>query len=246
MKPQILQAISDFALRQNVQVLLAVEVGSRCWGYYSADSDYDIRIIFARPQNDYLSVREKEDCYTWSDGLLDIQAWDIKKALSLATKSNVSFSEWIRAPRYVEKERFCNQLHEVEKRFFNPRKTVAAYCGWAHNMYKAYFNKPVTEIKRYIYAMRPLLACEAIMGTMRFPALALGPLVENWCPPDLQGTMRTLISRKRTGKELETIPRYYDPALNDWILAALDKHSGGQDMPVMQSGRQAGGVRPRD
>jgi hypothetical protein len=37
-------------------VLLAVESGSRAWGFPSADSDYDVRFVYVRPPEWYLSI----------------------------------------------------------------------------------------------------------------------------------------------------------------------------------------------
>jgi len=40
----------------SVRILPAVESGSRAWGFPSADSDYDVRFVYARPHDWYLSV----------------------------------------------------------------------------------------------------------------------------------------------------------------------------------------------
>ena len=41
--------------KYGVRVLLAVESGSRAWGFASPDSDYDVRFIYAHPQEEYRS-----------------------------------------------------------------------------------------------------------------------------------------------------------------------------------------------
>ena len=47
--------------RENVRILLAVESGSRAWGFASLDSDYDERFVFVRPVTDYVRLRPLRD-----------------------------------------------------------------------------------------------------------------------------------------------------------------------------------------
>ncbi|MBS7369469.1 MAG: nucleotidyltransferase domain-containing protein, partial [Oscillospiraceae bacterium] len=51
--PQKLKEIEE---QQGVTVLLAVESGSRAWGFASPDSDFDVRFIYKRPLNGYLQL----------------------------------------------------------------------------------------------------------------------------------------------------------------------------------------------
>ena len=45
----------------NIRIVYACESGSRAWGFPSANSDYDVRFIYVRPMNWYLSIDEKRD-----------------------------------------------------------------------------------------------------------------------------------------------------------------------------------------
>ena len=40
--------LTEIEASENVTVLLAVESGSRAWGFASKDSDFDVRFIYAR------------------------------------------------------------------------------------------------------------------------------------------------------------------------------------------------------
>ena len=44
-----------------VRILLAVESGSRAWGFPSRDSDYDVRFLYVRPIEAYLAVMPLRD-----------------------------------------------------------------------------------------------------------------------------------------------------------------------------------------
>ena len=74
---------------KGVRVLLAVESGSRCWGFPSENSDWDVRFVYARPKDDYLRLESVRDNIEWRlDDDLDVVGWDISKFLRLLRGSN--------------------------------------------------------------------------------------------------------------------------------------------------------------
>ena len=82
-----------------VRVLWAVESGSRAWGFPSPDSDYDCRFFYVRRHDDYLSPwRPRDVIETPLDGVLDVNGWDLIKAVRLAARSNATVLEWLRSP----------------------------------------------------------------------------------------------------------------------------------------------------
>lgn len=58
MRETILSKLDEIENRENVKILLAVESGSRAWGFASPDSDYDVRFIYVRPKADYLRLEK--------------------------------------------------------------------------------------------------------------------------------------------------------------------------------------------
>ena len=60
---EIQKALNDIEQKHRVRILLAVESGSRSWGFASPDSDYDVRFIYMHKPEEYLRVdpmREKK------------------------------------------------------------------------------------------------------------------------------------------------------------------------------------------
>jgi len=69
---------------EGVRVLLAVESGSRAWGFESPDSDFDVRFVYVRPIEYYLRLQSTRDVLEWRlDEVLDVSGWDLDKALRL-------------------------------------------------------------------------------------------------------------------------------------------------------------------
>jgi len=63
--------------QENLTVLLAVESGSRAWGFASPDSDYDVRFIYIRPREFYLRLEKRKDvCESVLDDEFIIEEWN--------------------------------------------------------------------------------------------------------------------------------------------------------------------------
>ena len=50
---QIHSELSAIENREELTILLAVESGSRAWGFPSPDNDYDVRFLYVRPRDHY-------------------------------------------------------------------------------------------------------------------------------------------------------------------------------------------------
>uniref|UniRef100_A0AAU6WSM5 Nucleotidyltransferase domain-containing protein n=1 Tax=Chryseobacterium endophyticum TaxID=1854762 RepID=A0AAU6WSM5_9FLAO len=59
MTPKILEKLKEIEEKRDIEILLAVESGSRAWGVASPDSDYDIRFIYRHEKDWYLSPGTK-------------------------------------------------------------------------------------------------------------------------------------------------------------------------------------------
>ena len=61
----ILLKIKEIEEKENIKVLHVIESGSRAWGFASPDSDYDVRFIYMRDKDFYLSLRDTKDFIDW-------------------------------------------------------------------------------------------------------------------------------------------------------------------------------------
>ncbi len=127
---EILRRLLRAEEEHGVRILLAVESGSRAWGFASPNSDYDVRFIYAHPPAWYQAVdlEEKRDVieYPIVDDI-DLNGWDVRKALRLLWKSNPAFVEWAQSPiRYIVRGGFADaarallpQVYSIESGMYH-------------------------------------------------------------------------------------------------------------------------------
>ena len=85
-EPRALIAERLYAVERDhdVRLLFAIESGSRAWGFPSPDSDYDVRFVYVHRPGWYPSIETRRDVIELPiEGDLDINGWDLRKALNL-------------------------------------------------------------------------------------------------------------------------------------------------------------------
>ena len=103
------EKLLEIEKQEQVRILLAVESGSRAWGFASPDSDFDIRFIYVRKQADYLRLDAVPDVIEWQlDDVLDINGWDLKKAMKQFARGNATLFEWSNSPEFLN-----GQIHRL-------------------------------------------------------------------------------------------------------------------------------------
>ena len=91
--------LDEIEREENVQILMAIESGSRAWGFHSPDSDFDVRFIYARPREWHYRLGKKRDVIERPiNDELDISGWELGKALPLVMNSNAVVAEWLQSP----------------------------------------------------------------------------------------------------------------------------------------------------
>ena len=170
-----------------VKILLAVESGSRAWDFASRDSDYDVRFIYSRPAKDYLRLDKVRDVIELpiqrvGDFVLDVNGWDVKKALRLAHASNPVLFEWFSSPIVYRTSDKTGELASLLEGYFSPQKATHHYLSMARRNYKAYFSKAEVPLKKYFYVLRPVFAAQYVASTLKAPPMRFCDLVKAQCP----------------------------------------------------------------
>ncbi len=184
--------------KENVRVLHAVESGSRAWGFASPDSDYDVRFIYVRTKDDYLSLNEPKDTIDWQlDEVYDINGWDLKKALKQFAKGNATLYEWSGSPVVYHTTEEWEMIREVSKAFFSEKSAVYHYYGTANNTYYDHLQGETVRYKKYFYALRPLLAAEYIEKFHEAPPVRFDELLKLDLEPELRNAIDRLLEIKK-------------------------------------------------
>ena len=188
----------------NVKVLLAVESGSRAWGFESENSDWDVRFIYVHKPEWYFKVEEQRDVieHMYEDDV-DLAGWELRKALALLKKSNPSLLEWFNSPKvYYVDEEFARRIHDVEQNFFNPVKTMYHYNHIYNKQNERFLQHEGYHMKRFLYYLRGILACKWIEENKSLPPVSFKELLDATTDDkQIVAKVDELIRIKREGEE---------------------------------------------
>lgn len=221
---EIMRRLAAVEEKERVRILLAIESGSRAWGFASPNSDFDVRFIYARPQDWYLAVdlEDKRDVieYPIVDDI-DLNGWDIRKALQLFWRSNPAVIEWIQSPiNYIDQGGFKAGMQELLDSVYTLEKGIYHYRSMAKTNYRGYLMAEMVPLKKYFYVLRPLLATRWIESYRTAPPIEFSALLH--LLPEGEGLLeevQMLLEKKKVALEKELAPRI--DKLNAFIEAEL-------------------------
>jgi predicted nucleotidyltransferase len=226
MEARIKTSLTEIEQKEAVQIFYACESGSRAWGFPSTDSDYDVRFLYIRPRDWYLSVdleKKRDVIEVPITDELDVSGWDIRKALMLLKKSNPPLLEWLNSPIiYRQNISITNRLRDLLPDYYSPVACFHHYLNMANGNFKEYLKGDVVWVKKYFYVLRPLLAIKWIEECDEIVPMTLGELIEKTIHDDeLRSVIADLIELKQSGAELDRGPAI--PRLSQFMKDELDR-----------------------
>ena len=226
MEERIKASLLEIERGEGVHIFYACESGSRAWGFPSADSDYDVRFLYLRPTDWYLSVdveKRRDVIERPITDELDVSGWDIRKALMLLRKSNPPLLEWLGSPIvYQEKFGMADKLRNLLPEYYSPSACVHHYLHMAQGNYREYLKGDVVWVKKYFYVLRPLLAIKWIEECNEVVPMAFQALIERTVEDgELRAIIADLIEQKKAGRELDRGPAI--PRLSEFVRAELER-----------------------
>lgn len=213
---EISEKLNEIEEKEGVRILHAVESGSRAWGFASPDSDYDVRFVYVRPKEDYLRLDAQKDVIEWQlDEVMDINGWDLKKALKQFVKGNAILFEWSGSPIVYRTTEEWSRIREVSKQYFSEKSAVYHYYGMANSTLQEYLLGDTVRYKKYFYALRPLLAAQYIERYHKAPPVLFAELLKMEISQELRAAIDELLEIKKRTTEKEENPQL--PVIKNFI-----------------------------
>jgi predicted nucleotidyltransferase len=239
MRVQIMDALRDIEAKHDVTVLFACESGSRGWGFASPDSDYDVRFIYVNRLPWYLTVMPRRDVIEVPiSGDLDINGWDLRKALGLMRESNPTLLEWLRSPIvYREDELAMPRFRALSEAVFSNARGWHHYASMAKKNFREHLQADEVRYKKYLYVLRPLLAARWIRKQPGVPPMRFADLAQKTLDAvrdaALIDEINALLEVKMRAGEAATSPRW--PGIHAFIEAELAANAAEPVTPLPQA-----------
>lgn len=216
MEKLIKSKLKEIETKENIKILHCIESGSRAWGFASPDSDYDVRFIYIRPRDFYLRLDKTRDVIEWQlDDTLDINGWDLSKALSLLYKSNPTLFEWNSSPIVYKTTDEWKSVAAIINKYFVAKSGLYHYLSTAKRNYREYLKGETVRFKRYFYVLRPLLACKWILDKGTPPPMLFSELMEQYLDESIMSDVLTLLDLKINSPEIAEGKRF--DKVNEYI-----------------------------
>ena len=239
MRKVISEKLQQIEIQENIRILHAVESGSRAWGFASPDSDFDVRFIYVRPRDYYLKLERTRDVLEFPiNDLLDINGWDLQKALRLLHRSNPTLLEWFHSPVVYKETDFSHEFIPLMQNYFSSKRGLYHYLSMADGNYREYLRGEMVRAKKYFYVLRPLLACRWILRTNTPPPMLFSELAAADLPAHLNESVQELLRIKMEVPEMKLIPRVNEinafieeklPRIKEQIRSLPEEHGQGYD-----------------
>lgn len=206
----ILNKLQKIEKEHGIRIPIAIESGSRAWGFASPNSDYDCRFIYVKPKERYLTVFEEKDTIEETpDAVYDIGGWDVKKVVQHLVKSNAVMLEWLSSGiTYRMDEEVREELWSLGKDFFNPVSVCWHYLSMAKKKLEQVEEGEQAKIKTYCYILRPLACIRFIGLTGEIPFMEYQKNLDIIMPGGaVKDEIEKLLKEKKTAPEGFLMPQ---------------------------------------
>lgn len=143
--------------------------------------------------------------YMNEEEALDAEGFDLKKALTLLTKTNPIESDWLHSKEFfICDDDFLRAMLQFESDCYNIKSAMYHFYSISVKHNDRYLQKEIT-LKRFIYYMRGLLACRWIENYGTHPSVNLDELIDATITDNefVRTQAHALLALKRSGKQYD-------------------------------------------
>lgn len=173
LEQRVTEILSQLEEIYGITIIYAVDAGSRAYGLHTPVSDHDIRVVYVfNDITKYITPEDSDECFVYftEDKFIDVNAWNITKAMRHMRESNPSILEWLESQIV-----YRNKLNKYGITFRDACKNITKDMHSHLSLMYHYFNmakqnwndwiKDKSEVicKKYLYVIRPLVSLIFVM-----------------------------------------------------------------------------------
>lgn len=146
---------------------------------------------------------------------LDFAGWDINKTLFQISKGNPDLISWFYSPIVYGEHPSAQIVRSYTVDFFKPISAYYHYLHMAKRNYNQYIKNPEGDLvntKKYLYVLRPILACKWIelvksIPPMKFEDIYEKAIIKSSIGSRVYDEIKSLVFTKMHQFEMDNQPR---------------------------------------
>ena len=238
---RILKILKELEAKHDIEIIFAVDRGSRAKNLHSEISDYDVGFVFIHNRKilNFNNYAIDSIVCAYDEKLYEFSGWSLTKAEKHMKESNCGFMEWLHSPYVlINKFDFHQNAKSILYQIHNKLSLFYHYSSIAENNYKT-FIKGNNEVicKKYVYTIQPILMVmylhdntedKRIIVSDFYELLTMVSKISNTqkeetrtfppLTPEIVSEIERVVHLKKT--HVKTMPT--SELLNKWVISSLE------------------------
>lgn len=159
-----------------------------------------------------------------------------EKTLVQFHKGNATLFEWANSPIVYKTTDEWKNIYESSRVYFSKKVALYHYYRTSNSTFKQYLQGDKVRYKKYIYALRPLLACKFIEDKHAIPPVKFDDLLKQELPEELSEEIEEMLAIRAKSDEKDLNPRM--PVIQKYIEKEIVRYE--QLKKYMEDDRKPG------